>query len=278
MSSTVIRKLKAHFARYGLPSVVVMVMDLSLLVKSSKILQLNMTEHKASSPKYPKSNGMAESAVKMAKRLIRKAKESGKDPHMAILDYRNTPTQGSEFSPVQCNLGRRTRTLLPTMSSLLHPKQVDNFLVKKEKKMRNSRSKWYYDKSAKDLVELEEGDFVRIKPTVLGEKKWRFGKVAEKLDKRSYLVEPDSGVLRRNRVHLRKSFENESQSFDNVQTNVNSDDVHQNPVQVNVNCNANHLEASGVLNTSDNPILSNRSTRSTRNKLSDRYKDYVVSK
>ena len=120
---------------------------------------------------------------------------------------------------------------------------------------------------------------MRIKPTVLGEKKWRFGIIAEKLNNSSYLVETDSGVLRRNRVHLRKSFENESsQSFDDVQTNVNSDDVCQNPVQVNVDGNVNHSEHSDVLNASNNVIPLNRSVRSTRNKLPDRYKDYVVSK
>ena len=38
--------------------------------------------------------------------------------------------------------------------------------------MRNSRSKWYHDRGAKDLKELNKGDTVRIKPSILGKKKW----------------------------------------------------------------------------------------------------------
>ena len=113
---------------------------------------------------------MAESAVKTAKKLLVKAVESGRDPYIAILDYRNTPMQDSGFSPAQGSLERRTRTLLPMLSSLLKPQQFDSNFVKTRKALRNSRSKWYHDRGAKDLEEMAEGDFVRIKPSILGKK------------------------------------------------------------------------------------------------------------
>ena len=82
-------------------------------------------EHKTSSPYYPKSNGMIESAVKTAKRLLVKAVKSGNDPYLAILDHRNTPMQNIGLSPAQGSLGRRTKILLPMLSSLLKPQQYD---------------------------------------------------------------------------------------------------------------------------------------------------------
>ena len=142
----VIRKLKAHFARYGLPSIVMSDNGPQFISEESKNFAVNYDfEHVTSSPHYPRSNGKAESAVKMAKRLLVKAVESGKDPYLAILDYRNTPMQESDFSPAQGCLGRRTRTLLPMLSSMLKHQHLNNVFVKTRKALRNSRSRWYHE-------------------------------------------------------------------------------------------------------------------------------------
>jgi beta-lactamase class D len=72
-------------------------------------------EQSTRSPGKRKGNGKVsakESAVKVAKNLIRKALDAGSDPYLSILDYRNTPIQGMESSPVQRLINRRTRTLL----------------------------------------------------------------------------------------------------------------------------------------------------------------------
>ena len=223
-TSSVIRKLRAHFARYGSPSILISDCgsqftseDFDIFVKEWDI------EHRTTSPKHSQSNGMAESAVKMAKRLVKKAVECNKDPFLAILDYRNTPTQGTDFSPVQRNLGRRTRTLLPTSSSLLKPQDINGEHVKQNKKYSNLRSSLYYNKGSKDLDPLSEGDVVRVKPTVMGKKVWEKGTVLERLDERSYNVLCDTGVIRRNRVHLRKSEENKNDT-DNFSTPISEHD------------------------------------------------------
>ena len=121
-----------------------------------------------------------------------------------LLDYRNTPTQDADASPAQRNLGRRARTLLQMTSSLLMPSQIDTAFAK--------RLSWYYDNGAKDLNPLHEGDTVRIKPCILGQKTWKRETVNKRLDERSYEFETKSGVLRRNRVYLNRTNENREQN------------------------------------------------------------------
>ena len=79
-------------------------------------------EHKNSSPCYPQSNGKAENAVKVYKALLKKVRGDKKDPLLAFLDWRNTPSKDLGTTPVHRLMGRRTRTLLPTHTKLLEPK------------------------------------------------------------------------------------------------------------------------------------------------------------
>ena len=66
-----------------------------LTVDVLKNLHFNLT---TSSPHFPQSNGLAECNVK---NLFKKAKESGHDPEMALLEFRNTPVTGLNTSPAQ---------------------------------------------------------------------------------------------------------------------------------------------------------------------------------
>ena len=202
-STTVIKKLKAHFSRQGIPDI--LFSDNGPQFSSQefqKFSRLWEFQHRTSSPGYPQSNGKAESAVKTAKRLMYKAKADGRDPYLAILDHRNTPSQGMDTSPAQRLLSRRTKTLLPTTASLLQPKVSD---VQKELQMKRNRQCVYYDRSAKDLDTLTSGDCVRIQPFAPSTV-WRLGRVLTPIDARSYEVQMDSGgVLRRNRRHLRRA-------------------------------------------------------------------------
>ena len=43
----------------------------------------------------------------------------------------------------------------------------------------------YYDRNLDDLPVLEEGDVVRMKPFILGKKKWPKAIVTQRLDERS---------------------------------------------------------------------------------------------
>ncbi|XP_064107886.1 uncharacterized protein LOC135216447 [Macrobrachium nipponense] len=142
LASTVIRKLRSHFARYGLPCVLISDNGPQFVNENFKQFATDYDfEHRTSSTTHAQSNGMVESAVKTSKRLFRKAVESNKDPYLAILDHRNTPTSDKDASPSQYNLG----------------------LGKTEKF------------------------------------------VVEQLDERSYLIESEGKLFRRNRVQLKET-------------------------------------------------------------------------
>ena len=113
-----------------------------------------------SSPRHPQSNGRVENAVQAVKCLMKKAKKDNADVYLAALDYRNTPTQGSESSPVQRLMSRRTKTLLPTTAKLLAPRVVQNHhqeIVKGQE-----RQAKYYNRRSKDLPRLKKEGKVRV--------------------------------------------------------------------------------------------------------------------
>ena len=86
---------------------------------------------------------MSESAVKTAKRLVKRALLSQEDAYLSLLDLRNAPTQGMTTSTAERMLNRRTKTPLPTSQKLLQPKL--NHSVPQEKGMIKDRQLQYYN-------------------------------------------------------------------------------------------------------------------------------------
>ena len=116
-SSAVVLKLKNHFAHYGYPDC--LISDNGSQFLSSEFHKFTNNrdfEHRTSSPGNSKTNGKGESPVETAKNLLRKGLSARTDPYIAIIDYRDTPTQAMESSPAQCLMNRGTRTILPTMT------------------------------------------------------------------------------------------------------------------------------------------------------------------
>lgn len=205
-SGAVIRMLKAQFARHGIPEL--LITDNGPQFASAKFQDFARQwdfEHRTSSPAYPQSNGRAENAVKTVKRLIKCAKRAGSDPWLAILDYRNTPTESLGSSPARRLFSRRTRTLVPTAASLLKPSLVDDD-PRRLADVKAQQSK-RYNRTAKALPVLQKGDAVRIEPT-RGSDVWRKGVIKAQLPNRSYDVQTEAGTtIRRTRRHLRQSKE-----------------------------------------------------------------------
>ena len=206
----VIKKLKAHLARHGVPDQ--LVSDNGQPFASASFQEFANTynfEHVTSSPTYPQSNGKVENAVKTAKTLLEKARKSEQDPYLALLDWRNTPTETVKTSPVQRLFGRRTKTLLPTSNRLLKPKIPED--VDQKIKLQKAKQSLYFNEGAKELQELRPGDIVRIQPKksqVGKQKDWARAKVDGKVDIRSYQVRTEDGrIYRRNRRHLRRTQE-----------------------------------------------------------------------
>lgn len=163
-------------------------------------------DHVTSSPGHAQSNGLAESAVKTVKRLMRKAHEDGRDPWLALLDHRNTPTERMSSSPAQRLMSRRTRTLLPARETLLKPKLAES--VQEERNKIKRKQAFYYNRNAKDLPPLERGDIVRLKPLRNAKEPWKKATVQEEVNVRSYSVLTEDGsILRRNRRHLKATKE-----------------------------------------------------------------------
>ena len=63
--------------------------------------------------------------MKIAKRILRKSQSSGEDHYVALLNLRNTPTEGLNTSPAQRLFGRRTKSMMPTAEAKLRPGYVD---------------------------------------------------------------------------------------------------------------------------------------------------------
>ena len=158
-SSTVIKVLKMHFCRHGIPQV--LISDSGQQCSSqefSSFAQQWEFKHVTSSPHYLKSNGKAESAVKTCKNLLKKGDLAKTDVHLSLLDHCNTPTEHTSLSPAQRSFGRRTQALLPLASKLLEPVISTNVRTK----LISSRAKQasYYNRLAKPLLDLKAGDVV----------------------------------------------------------------------------------------------------------------------
>ena len=154
-----------------------------------------------SSPTYAQSNGQAERAVQTLKSLLKKADEEGRDPYIAMLEYRNTPISGLRYVPAQLAMSRLLRSKLPTTKAVLEPRVVN---AKQDLTDRQTRFKQDYDHGATSLKPLKPGDVVRV------QRKWGWDPaIVQRTHEspRSYVIQHEGGELRRNRRHLRRTRE-----------------------------------------------------------------------
>ena len=121
-AEAVVHKTKQHFARFGIPYRVYTDNGPQFGCAKYKTFASNWKfEHYPFSPYHAQSNGLLEAAVKNAKTLQKKAARANQDQWLSFLDYRNTPTEGMDSSPVQILMSKRTKTTLPISQHLLDP-------------------------------------------------------------------------------------------------------------------------------------------------------------
>ena len=91
------------------------------------------------------------------------------------------------------------RRLVYKNSILLKPKLITD--VRKKKLERKKIQTRNYDRNAKELPSLAEGDIVRMKPQAADRKgRWTKARIEEQVNVRSYTVRTEDGRLfRRNR-------------------------------------------------------------------------------
>lgn len=206
-AATIVSKCKKNFSLHGIPDILDSDQGTQIDCQEFRKFASDWEfEHCTSSPYFAQSNGKAESAVKQAKKIVKRTTLDKSDLFMAILDWRNTPTQNMRSSPVQRLMSRRTKTLLPTAANLLNPKLEEN--VQEKINLRKQKYKQQYDKAAKPLPELQFGQDIRVQ--VNPERRadpWRTGNISACLGSRSYIVEVEGHRFRRNRRHIRTTGE-----------------------------------------------------------------------
>ena len=205
-STEVIKKLRSHFARHGIPRI--FISDGGPQFSSEEFQTFSKQwkfQHHITTPYHSQSNGKAESAVKEAKKLLKKCAENGIDPYLALLEHRNTPTAIIEASPNMRLFGRTTRTLLPISDEKLKPQILNPTSVRKKLKERMATQKLYYDNLSHPLVPLKKADQVWVQSTGPTERVWEKGTIVQRLDDRSYRVRIGDRIYRRNRINLKKA-------------------------------------------------------------------------
>ena len=201
-----VQQLKPIFATHEIPAV--LITDNGSNYSSQEFRDFNNSFeicHVTSSPHHHKSNGKAESAVKIMKGIVAKAQKEGKHMWKAILEWRNTPTPGMSSSPVQRLLSRRTRSMLPCSSIMFKPAiqtSVTSQIIQRKK-----QAKFYYDRKTKPLPKIVIGQPVQIKAhSQHPHSVWKPGTVVSATPSlRSYNIQVDGIEYRRNRVNVKDS-------------------------------------------------------------------------
>ena len=181
-------------------------------------------KHTLSSAYFPQSNGRAEVAVRITKRLL----EDNVGPDGAInndkivralLQLRNTPDKDCNLSPAEVLFGRRLKDAMPHLdksvsmfeSPQMHTSWREAWTAR-EKALRSRMVKTCenLEKNSKELLPLREGDMVFIQnqdPASGKPNKWdREGTVIQTGENDQYLVRVHGTgrVTLRNRRFLRK--------------------------------------------------------------------------
>ena len=114
-SAAVIGELRTLFATFGLPGTIVTDNGTGFTSQEFKsFLKDNGVKHVTSSPYHPASNGLAERAVQIVKRGLKKVTSGNMSARIAqvLFTYRITPHTTTGVSPAELLLGRRLRTKL----------------------------------------------------------------------------------------------------------------------------------------------------------------------
>ena len=114
-SSVVIEELRTVCAKFGLPETIVTDNGTGFVSAEFKeFLRKNGIKHTTSAPYHPATNGMAERAVQIVKKGLKKVKAGTIKARLAkvLFAYRITPQTTTGISPSEMLLGKRPRSRL----------------------------------------------------------------------------------------------------------------------------------------------------------------------
>lgn len=200
-SATVIKKLKRHFSVHGAPHT--LISDNARQYTSQRFKEFAKQwdfVHITSSPEYPQSNGLAERAVRSAKLLMEKSHRDGSDVFLNLLNIRNIARDNALGSPAERLMSRQTRSTFPVNTRLLAPSPKNSTQVASQLQKKRLIQKQYYDVTSRPLMPLAEGQVIRLQTTKGHDRLVTVKQVCK--EPRSYIVESNGGVYRRNRRHI----------------------------------------------------------------------------
>ncbi len=120
-------------------------------------------ELETSSPYNPRSNGLAEDAVKNCEKLLLKCINGGEDFAAALLEFRNCLRQDG-YSPAQLMFGRRMRTALPAAAGAFVPIPI----VEAEEARQKIQGAALEGLGSRRLEIFHEGDEVWVQNRITG--------------------------------------------------------------------------------------------------------------
>ncbi|XP_068756751.1 uncharacterized protein [Montipora capricornis] len=197
--ANVISVTKTHFACYGIPDTFLSDKGPQEFLNFVKSYGFKLITR---SPYYARATSKAEAAVQEAKKMLQKS-----DLLTGRLDHWNTPPQGMTYYPAHRFLCRRTQSNLPISESLFSQSVPPVTVVHDEHLGRRAKAKAHYDKTAsRDLSPLARGQFVYTRPNDRHRiEQWRHAEVLGEVMPRSYVVQTQDGLARRNKIRLRPS-------------------------------------------------------------------------
>ena len=189
MSSTVvIEELRTVFAKFGLPETIVSDNGPAFVSEEFELFtKSNGIKHLKSAPYHPASNGLAERAVQIVKRGLKKVRSGSISTRLAkvLFTYRITPQGTTGVSPAELLLGRRPRTRL----DLLKPHTAERV------EARQLQQKAKHDATAK-FRSFRVGDAVFVRNYSTGNK-WLPGRISSSTGPVSFSVQLEDGRERR---------------------------------------------------------------------------------
>ena len=197
----VVNSLSKMFSTHGIPETIVS--DNGPQFDSQRFKEFTEEYdliHITSSPHFPQANGLAESAVKIAKKLLKQ-----KSLNVALMNYRSTVHSATGVSPAVALMGRQIRTKVPVLPFNLRIKSVKKREIRNKDGNRKQNYKTWFDRhhGARHLPPLSVGQKVLLKPN----KEWQEPGtvIAAYPEKRTYFISTPrrpAKPLRRNRKHI----------------------------------------------------------------------------
>ena len=194
-SSVVVEVLRSIFARFGIPEMIVSDNGPCFVSEEfESFLQANAVKHVTSAPYHPSTNGLAERAVQILKKGLKKVTDGTIHSRLAkvLMSYRITPQSTTGSSPAELLLGRQPRTRLdllkPSPELSVERKQV--------------QQKIGHDRKAKARV-FGTGSLVYARNFGSGHT-WIPGQIVERSGPVSFMVKCSNGnLVRRHQDQLR---------------------------------------------------------------------------